>query len=92
MNNISQQNSNEIYEFEFDLEKISQSDSVQIKRRNEIYYEIYKEAKRKAKIARDLALSSYLEAKHIKNTYLLEDTDDSDFDEDSFTKDLNHII
>ena len=74
------------------MEKISQSDSVQIKRRNEIYYEIYKEAKRKAKIARDLALSSYLEAKHIKNTYLLEDTDDSDFDEESFTKDLNHII
>ena len=92
INNISQQNPNEIYEFEFDLEKISQSDSVQIKRRNEIYYEIYKEAKRKAKIARDLALSSYLEAKHIKNTYLLEDTDDSDFDEESFTKDLNHII
>lgn len=90
MNNISQ-NTNEICEFEFDLEKIPQSESVQIKRRNEIYYEIYKEAKRKAKIARDLALSSYLEAKHIKNTYLLEDTDDSDFEEESFTKDLNHI-
>lgn len=90
MNNTNQ-NINEICEFDFDLEKIPQTESVQIKRRNEIYYEIYKEAKRKAKIARDLALSSYLEAKHIKNTYLLEDTDDSDFDEETFTKDLNHI-
>jgi len=47
-----------------------------LKRRNDIYYEIYREAKRKAAIARDLALTSYLEAKHIKNIYMLEDDDD----------------
>jgi hypothetical protein len=48
-----------------------------------IYYELYKEAKKKAKTARDLALSSYLEAKRIKNTYLLDenDSDESDLDE-----------
>ena len=44
---------------------------------------MYKEAKRKAKIARDLALSSYLEAKRIKNTYMLDDIDDSEEDDDS---------
>ena len=43
---------------------------------------MYKEAKRKAKVARDLALSSYLEAKRIKNVYMLEDTTDSDEDSD----------
>jgi hypothetical protein len=47
---------------------------------------MYKEARKKAKLARDLALSSYLEAKKIKNTYMLEDisdSDDSDVDFDS---------
>ena len=44
---------------------------------------MYREARRKAKIARNLALSSYLEAKRIKNTYMLDnmkDSDDSDLD------------
>jgi hypothetical protein len=39
---------------------------------------MYREARRKAKKARDLALSSYLEAKRIKNTYMLNDIEDSD--------------
>ena len=39
---------------------------------------MYKEARRKAKVARDLALSSYLEAKRIKNTYMLDDIIESD--------------
>ena len=39
---------------------------------------MYKEARRKAKMARDLALSSYLEAKRIKNTYMLDDIEDSE--------------
>ena len=46
---------------------------------------MYKEAKRKAKGARDLALSSFLEAKRIKNTYMLDEIDsESDLEEDSF--------
>jgi hypothetical protein len=87
---ILENNSNilesQITEFDFDLDKISENDTIQIKRRNDIYYEMYKEAKRKAKIARDLALSSYLEAKRIKNTYLLNNIHDSDSDleEESF--------
>ena len=39
---------------------------------NESYYQMYKEAKQKAKIARDLAISSYLTAKQIKHEYLLD--------------------
>jgi hypothetical protein len=68
----------EIKEINITLDEISVQEGVQIKERNDVYYEMYKEAKRKAKIARDLALSSYLEAKRIKNTYFLEDLDDSD--------------
>ena len=42
---------------------------------------MYKEAKRKARVARDLALSAYLEAKRIKNTYMLDELDNDDDDE-----------
>jgi hypothetical protein len=42
---------------------------------------MYKEAMKKAKIAKDLALSSYLEAKRIKNIYMLDDlTDDEEYE------------
>jgi hypothetical protein len=42
---------------------------------------MYREALKKAKIARDFALSSYLEAKHIKNTYMLDEITDLSDDE-----------
>lgn len=75
-----------ILEIDFDLEKLSEKDTFNIRERNDIYYKLYKDAKQKAKQARDLALSSYLEAKRIKNTYLLDNVDDSesDLDEESF--------
>ena len=38
-----------------------------------MYYKMYDEARKKARVARDLAVSAYLEAKHIKNTYMLDD-------------------
>ena len=73
-------NNMDIQEIEFHLEELPETDKIQIKQRNDVYYEMYREARRKAKIAKDLALSSYLEAKRIKNTYMLEDLDDSDSD------------
>jgi hypothetical protein len=74
----------ELFEVEFDLEKMPIENSVSIKKRNDVFYEMYKEAMKKAKLAKDLALSSYLEAKRIKNTHMLEETsDESDFDEES---------
>jgi hypothetical protein len=67
-----------IEEVEFNLEELEKADEIQIKKRNDIYYEMYREARQKAKVARDLALSAYLEVKRIKNTYILDDIDDSD--------------
>jgi len=67
-----------IQEVEFNLEELDEKESVQLKQRNEVYYDMYREARKKAKRARDLALSSYLEAKRIKNTYMLDDIRDSD--------------
>lgn len=68
----------ELEEIEIPLEKLSVDDSISIRNKNSVYYEMYKEAKRKARVARDLANSSYLEARRIKNLYMLEDTSDSE--------------
>jgi len=72
----------DIYEVDFNLDEIAENDTVQLKNRNDVYYKMYKDAIKKAKEARDLALSSFLEAKRIKNTYMLDDVDsDSDLEE-----------
>jgi hypothetical protein len=80
--------SDELKEVDFSLDEIPESDQIQIKTRNDVYYKMYQDAKQKAKMAKALALSSYLEAKRIKNTYMLEDLDDSDsdLDEDTITE------
>jgi hypothetical protein len=39
---------------------------------------MYREARQKAKLAKSLALSSYMEAKRIKNLYMLDDIESSD--------------
>jgi hypothetical protein len=44
---------------------------------------MYKQARRKARTAKKMALSSYLEAKRIKNAYMLDDILDSESDTDS---------
>ena len=66
---------------EIDLEVPIDEEVLQLKNRNEVYFEMYREAKKKARLARDFALSAYLEIKRIKNTYLLDEAFDSD-DED----------
>ena len=75
---LEKKTTEELEEINFTLDKINEDDTFKIKDKNNVYYEMYKEAKKKAKIARDLALSSILEAKRIKNTYMLEDVTDSD--------------
>ena len=70
--------SENLEEIEFHLEELTDKEPITIKKRDNIYYEMYKEARRKAKIARDLALSAYLEAKRIKNTYMLDDLNDEE--------------
>lgn len=67
-----------LQEIEVSLDEIPQDSSFTIKNKDNVYYQMYKEAKSKAKVARDLAIASYLEAKRIKNLYMLNDTSDSD--------------
>ena len=55
---------------------------IHLKKPNQVYFELYKEARNKAKIAKKNALIAYLEAKNIKKTYMLDDLTDSDSDSD----------
>jgi hypothetical protein len=56
---------------------------ITLKKPNQVYYEIYKAARTKAKEAKKQAIIAFLEAKNIKKTYMLEDLDDSEDSEDS---------
>jgi hypothetical protein len=53
-----------------------------------MYYELYRDAKRKAKIARKIALTAYLEAKRIKNIYMIDEIDDDDDDDDDINDEM----
>jgi hypothetical protein len=74
---------------EIDIKPSDEAQTIFLKKRNDVYYNMYREALKKAKSAKEVALTNYLEAKRIKNTYMLteindySDTDDSIFsDED----------
>ena len=73
--------SNEMEEVNFPLESLEKAEPIQLKERNDIYYEMYYEARRKAKMAKEIALNCYLEARNIKNTHMLNDLPESDSDE-----------
>jgi hypothetical protein len=76
---------NSMEEVVFTLEELPTDDKLTLREPNEVYYKMYRDARQKAKMAKELALSSYLEAKNIKNTYMLNDidSDTSDLDMDA---------
>jgi hypothetical protein len=69
-----------IEEVNLDLTDIK--DSITLKKPNDVYYEIYKVAREKAKHMKKVAVEAYLEAKEIKTKYMLSDIDDSDDTDD----------
>jgi hypothetical protein len=80
---IATKEDNGLCEINFDLDEIPPSDTICLKERKEMYYKMYEEARQKAKVARDLALSAYLEANRIKNKYMLDDVLDSSSSDES---------
>jgi len=60
---------------------------VTLKNPEEVYYDIWYEARKRAKHARDEAIKAYLEAKKIKATYMLDDYSDSEDEFDEFVAD-----
>ena len=59
-------------------------ETMTLKKPNQVYYEIYKKAREKAKEAKKTAIVAYLEMKNIKKTYMLDDIDESDSEFDDF--------
>ena len=64
-----------------------EEDLVTLKNPEEVYYDIWYEARKRAKHARDEAIKAYLEAKKIKATYMLDDYSDSEDEFDEFVAD-----
>lgn len=69
-------------EIELDVNLENNLETFTLKKPNQVYYELYKEARNKAKIAKKAAIIAYLEAKNIKKTYLLDKIDNSDGESD----------
>ena len=71
-------NNNELKEVDLSKDLETSLETITLKKPNQVYYEIYKAAREKAKEAKKVATMAYLEAKNIKKTYMLDDIDDSD--------------
>jgi hypothetical protein len=79
---LLEEDDNELKEIKVDLD-LDNLETVQLKKPNQVYFELYKEARNKAKTAKKNAILAYLEAKNIKKTYMLENLNDSDSDFDA---------
>jgi hypothetical protein len=73
-------NFNDLEEFDMEL-NLDQSDSITLRKSNDVYYDMYKKVREKAKEARKNALQCYIESQNIKNTHNLVLSDDSSDDE-----------
>ena len=73
----------ELTEIDFNSTLEDTIEEIKLKKPNQVYFELYKEAKKKAKLAKRSAIIAYLEAKNIKKTYMIENVNDSDSDFDA---------
>ena len=96
---LEEMESNDLEDITTQLSVNDNESKITLKKPNEVYYEIYKIAKDKAKQHKKAAISHYLEAKKIKNTYLLDDLDNSDesseeedSDSEKVKNEINEIV
>ena len=87
-NEPEEEDTEALKEFNVDL-KLDSLETLQLKKPNQVYFELYKEARNKAKVAKKNAILAYLEAKNIKKTYLIENINDSDSDFDAEIDDVS---
>ena len=80
---IDEDETEDLKEFDFDLSLEKNLETISLKKPNQVYFELYKEARNKAKQAKRNAILAYLEAKNIKKTYLIDNLNDSDSDFDA---------
>jgi uncharacterized protein YjbI with pentapeptide repeats len=78
-NNKSLKKNDNLEEIEL---KIDDTDTINIKEPNEVYLDIYKAARKSAKAKKNEAIKAYLEAKRIKELYMLDIVDSSEEEEE----------
>lgn len=79
----------DVVDYCIDDKMVDADESVNIIPRNDVYYAQYKEAIRRANEAKELAIATYLEARQIKDTYLLDCETDSEDEWDSDNSESN---
>lgn len=79
----NEEDNNESLKEVTDINLDKNEDTLVLKKPNQVYFELYKEARNKAKQAKKNAILAYLEAKNIKKTYMIENINDSDSDFDA---------
>jgi hypothetical protein len=79
----------DLLEVDLDVNIENNLDTITLKKPNQVYFELYKEARNKAKLAKKSAIIAYLEAKNIKKTYMIENINDSDSDFDAEIDDVS---
>ena len=67
-----------IKEIDIKINDENKDQQITLKKPSDVYYEIYKAAREKAKYMKKMALKAALQAKEIKTKYMLDDLDDSD--------------
>ena len=89
----SEKDNNELQEVSLTFDE---EDQITLKNPNEIYLDIYRQAREKAKKAKQEAIKAYLEAKRIKELYMLEivdsSEDESESEEDSGDEDEDELF
>ena len=83
-NNKSLEKNDNLEEIEL---KVDDMETINIKEPNEVYLDIYKAAKQKAKAMKNEAIKAYLEAKRIKELYMLDIVDSSEDEEEDEAED-----
>uniref|UniRef100_A0A6C0AXJ3 Uncharacterized protein n=1 Tax=viral metagenome TaxID=1070528 RepID=A0A6C0AXJ3_9ZZZZ len=83
-NNILETN-DALHEVNLDVNDINET--ISLKKQSEVYYEIYKAAREKAKHMRQAAIEAYLEARNIKTKFMLDDIGESDDNISNFSED-----
>jgi len=82
-----EEETNEVEKKNEELQEVNltfdEDDAITLKNPNEIYLDIYRQAREKAKKAKQEAIKAYLEAKRIKELYMLEIVDSSEDESDS---------
>lgn len=90
LNFSEKEDPNILKEVDLSSSLVNSLETITLKKPNQVHYENYKQARERAKNAKQIAIAAYLEAKNIKNTYMLDDIDDSDdSDFENYNDDYN---